>query len=82
MDYGLLAKVEDELHRLRNEMRWAAMLEHRRFIIQLARQMRHQERVSRRRVVREFTRKQTLIGERILRDIEKTERLTRRGTKP
>lgn len=82
MDYGLLAKVEDELHRLRNEMRWAAMLEHRRFIIQLARQMRHEQRVSRRRVVREFTRKQTLIGERILRDIEETERLTRWGTEP
>lgn len=82
MDHGLLAQVEDELHRLRNEKRWAELLEHRRFIIQLARQMRHEQRVSRRRVVREFTRKQTLIGERILRDIEETERLTRRGTKP
>ena len=82
MDHGLLAQVEDELHRLRNEKRWAELLDHRRFIIQLAREMRHQQRVSRRRVVREFTRKQTLIGERILRDIEETERLTRRGTKP
>jgi hypothetical protein len=82
MDYGLLAQVEDELHRLRNEKRWAELLEHRRFIIQLARQMRHQERVSRRRVVREFTRKQTLIGERILRDIEETKRPTFGGTTP
>lgn len=76
MDYGLLAQVEDELHRLRNEKRWAELLEHRRFIIQLAREMRHQERVSRRRVVREFTRKQTLIGERILRELEETKRPT------
>lgn len=76
MDYGLLAKVEDELHRLRNEKRWAAMLEHRRFIIQLAREMRRQERYTRRRVVREFTRKQTLIGERILRELEETKRPT------
>ena len=80
MDYGLLAQVEDELHRLRNEKRWAELLEHRRFIIQLAREMRQEQRVSRRRVVREFTRKQTLIGERILRDIEETARSTRRGT--
>jgi hypothetical protein len=80
MDNGLLAQVEDELHRLRNEKRWAELLEHRRFIIQLARQMRAETRITRRRVVRDFTRKQLIIGERILRELEETKRHTRGGT--
>lgn len=80
MDHGLLAQVEDELHRLKNEKRWAELLEHRRFIIQLARQMRHEQRITRRRLVKDFTRKQMIVGERILRDLEETERLTQRGT--
>ena len=70
MDNGLLAQVEDELHRLRNEKRWAELLEHRRFIIQLARNMRREQIVSRRRLVREFTRKQLLLGEQIVKRLE------------
>jgi hypothetical protein len=80
MDNGLLAQVEDELHRLRNEKRWAELLEHRRFIIQLARQMRAETRITRRRLVRDFTRKQLIIGERIIRELEETKRHSRGGT--
>lgn len=74
-------QVADELHRLRNEKRYAELLEHRRFIIQLAREMRYSEKVARRRVVKDFTRKQTHIGERIMNELAKTSPITWRGTK-
>lgn len=81
MDTRLLMQVADELHRLRNEKRYAELLEHRKFIIQLAREMRYSERVTRRRIVRNFTRKQTAIGERILSELAQTQPITWRGTK-
>ena len=70
MDYGLLAKVQDELDRLRAEKELSEYMAHRSYIIDLAREYNRQERISRRRLVAEFTRKQLLLGEQIVRRLE------------
>ena len=80
MDNGLLAKVRDELDRLRVEKELSEFMAHRTYIIDLAREYHRQERILRRSLVREFTRKQLIIGERILRELEEAKQHTRRGT--
>jgi hypothetical protein len=80
MDARLVAKVAEELARLQAEKAHAEFIAHRSFIIELAKEFHRQERITRRRTVRQFTYKQTLLGERIIRDLEETERLTQRGT--
>ena len=70
MDNGLLAKVQDELDRLRVEKAHSEFMAHRSYIIDLAKEYNRQERIRRRTLVREFTRKQLLIGERIIRELE------------
>lgn len=76
MDARLIAKVADELARLQAEKAHAELVAHRTFVIQLAKEFRREERVSRRRVVRNFTYKQLLVAERIMRELEETKRPT------
>jgi hypothetical protein len=82
MDYRLLAKVAAELAQLQAEKAHAEFIAHRSFIIELAKEFHRQERITRRRTVRQFTYKQTLLGERIIRELEETERGQQRGTQP
>lgn len=70
MDDRLLAKVRDELDRLRSEKATARFLEHRSFVIELAREYNRQERITRRSLVKELTRKQLLLGEQIAARLE------------
>jgi hypothetical protein len=80
MDYRLLAKVGAELAQLQAEKAHAEFIAHRSFITELAKEFHRQERITRRRTVREFTYKQSIIAERIIRELEETERHSRRGT--
>jgi hypothetical protein len=82
MDYRLLAKVGAELAQLQAEKAHSEFIAHRSFIIELAKEFNRQERITRRRTVRQFTYKQTLLGERIIRELEETERGQQRGTQP
>jgi hypothetical protein len=82
MDYRLLAKVGAELAQLQAEKAAAEFMAHRSFITELAREFHRQERITRRRTVRQFTYKQKLLGERIIRELEETERGQQRGTQP
>ena len=70
MDNGLLAKVQDELDRLRVEKAHSEFMAHRSYIIDLAKEYNRQERIRRRTLVREFTRKQLLLGEQIVKRLE------------
>jgi hypothetical protein len=82
MDARLVAKVAAELAQLQAEKAHSEFIAHRSFIIELAKEYHRQERITRRRTVRQFTYKQKLLGERIIRELEETERLTQRGTEP
>lgn len=76
MDARLIAKVADELARLQAEKSHAELIAHRSFVIELAKEFNREERVSRRRIVRNFTYKQLLVAERIMRELEETKRPT------
>ena len=80
VDVRLLGKVADELARLQEEKALSEFMAHRSFIVQLAKAYHAEERVTRRRTVREFTYKQSILAERIIRELEETKRLTQRGT--
>jgi hypothetical protein len=82
MDARLIAKVAEELARLQAEKAAAEFMAHRSFIIELAKEFHRQEQITRRRTVRQFTYKQKLLGERIIRELEETERGKQRGTQP
>jgi hypothetical protein len=82
VDARLIGKVADELARLQAEKAHAELIAHRTFVIQLAKEFQREERVSRRRVVRNFTYKQLLVAERIMRELEETKRPAQWGTKP
>lgn len=80
MDARLVAKVAEELARLQAEKAHSELIAHRTFIIELAKQFRHEDEVTRRRSVAYSNRMFTFAARKVLYELAEAERLTQRGT--
>ena len=80
MDARLIAKVADELARLQAEKAHSELIAHRSFIIELAKEFRREDSVSRRRSMRHFEKQFHLASRRVLYELAETERSTLGGT--
>lgn len=67
--YPAVEIVQAELDLMRAEKELADYWTHRSHIVKLAKEVAQEERITRRRLVRDLTRKQMALGERILRDL-------------
>jgi hypothetical protein len=81
VDHGLIAKVQGELVRLQTEKAHSELIAHRTFIIQLAKEFRREESVSRRRSMREFEKQYHLAARKVLYEIAEAERAQSRSTR-
>jgi hypothetical protein len=82
MDARLVAKVAEELARLQAEKAHSELIAHRTFIIELAKQFRHEDEVTRRRSVAYSSRMFTFAARKVLYELAEAERLAQRGTEP